>query len=120
MSKVLVSHHRSVPHLEFEVGPFTVLFGKNNAGKTNLLEAIFSVLAPESFAEGGRRVRGLRGDERPYGAVYVDMERGVAFDDAVLALVPDQVEGTSLRLPQTSARSGLFRQHSSKREPSPP
>lgn len=101
MTKILISHHRSVPHLEFEAGPFTVLFGKNNAGKTNLLEAIYGVLAPESFVERGRPVRGLRGDDRPYGgAVYAQMERGLDFDDAVLALIPDQVEGGFLRLPQ--------------------
>jgi recombinational DNA repair ATPase RecF len=27
--------------VEFDAGPITVLFGKNNAGKTNILEAAF-------------------------------------------------------------------------------
>lgn len=36
MSKVYLNGYRSVANQEFEVGPFTVLFGKNNAGKTNL------------------------------------------------------------------------------------
>lgn len=32
--------------LDFEVGPFTVLFGKNNVGKTNVLEAWLGMLNP--------------------------------------------------------------------------
>lgn len=37
--KVYLNSYRSAEHHEFEVGPFTVLFGKNNAAKTNLLDA---------------------------------------------------------------------------------
>lgn len=35
--------HRSVEYMEFEAGPFTVLLGKNNAGKTNVLETIHGI-----------------------------------------------------------------------------
>ncbi len=30
---------------EFGIGPFTVLFGKNNAGKTSILDQIYLMLA---------------------------------------------------------------------------
>ena len=102
ISTVILLSYRSVHYLEFELGPFTVLFGKNNAGKTNLLEAIYGVLAPQdmgtSAAVPGRKlslpVSGLRGGDPmvpPAGAVYVDLEQGLAFDDAVLAVVPEAV-----------------------------
>ena len=101
MSTVILLFYRSVHYLEFELGPFTVFFGKNNAGKTNLLEAIYGVLAPQdmgtSAAVGGKfsmPVSGLRGGDPmvpPTGAVYVELEQGLAFDDAVLAMVPEAV-----------------------------
>jgi energy-coupling factor transporter ATP-binding protein EcfA2 len=99
MSNVILLSYRSVHYLEFELGPFTVLFGKNNAGKTNLLEAIYGVLAPQDMptfvaSNFSRPVPGLRGGEGylpPVGAVYVELEQGLAFDDAVLAMVPEAV-----------------------------
>ena len=95
MSKVIVTSYRSVRFQEFEFGGFTVLFGKNNAGKTNLLEAIYGVLAPQDMPSVGARavarpVRGIRGAEDllpPSGAVHVELEPGFAFDDGVLAVL---------------------------------
>jgi hypothetical protein len=95
MSRVYLNRYRSVSDQDFEVGPFTVLFGKNNAGKTNVLEAIYSVLALEPGDEVETLPRGLRGpepnsyDQRPLGAVYVDLDRGLEFDDEVLAMLPE-------------------------------
>lgn len=98
MSRIYLNGYRTVPTQEFDVGPFTVLFGKNNVGKTYLLEAIYSVLAPQVFLDGSPRIRDLRGDDGGYGAVYVDLERGLAFDDAVLSLIPADVDEGYLRL----------------------
>jgi predicted ATPase len=87
--------YRSVGSLDFEVGPFTVLFGKNNAGKTNILEAIYGVLAPDDMPGhlAGRAVpRVVRGSDDllpPFGAVDAHLEPGRLFDDAVLAHAPD-------------------------------
>jgi len=53
MSRVILLYYRSVHYLEFELGPFTVVFGKNNTGKTNLLEAIYGVLAPQDMGTPG-------------------------------------------------------------------
>lgn len=100
ISRISLGGYRAVPVEEFDVGPFTVLFGKNNVGKTYVLEAIFSVLAPHVFADGKQRIRDLRADTGSYGAVYVDLDRGLEFDDAVLALIPDNVDGGYLRLPR--------------------
>lgn len=100
MSRISLGGYRAVPVEEFDVGPFTVLFGKNNVGKTYVLEAIYSVLAPHVFADGHQRIRDLRADTGAYGAVYVDLERGLEFDDAVLALIPDNVDGGYLRFPR--------------------
>jgi energy-coupling factor transporter ATP-binding protein EcfA2 len=84
--------YRSVDHLEFGVKPFTVLYGRNNSGKTNILEAIYGVLAPaELDAERADHTlpRGLRGSDQgspPLGALIVELEAGASFDDEVLAL----------------------------------
>lgn len=101
VSTVILRFYRSVYYIEFELGPFTVLFGENNAGKTNLLEAIYGVLAPQDMPrfvgrKFSRPVPGLRGADMlsrspSTGAVFVELERGLAFDDAVLAMVPEGV-----------------------------
>ena len=44
--RFVLDGHRSVEQLEFEAGPFTVLFGKNNAGKTNVLPTIVGIFSP--------------------------------------------------------------------------
>lgn len=73
--------HRSVEDVEFEAGPFTVLFGRNNAGKTNILETILGVLTPEN-AGLARRTHVDR-PSHPHGAVVVELEPGEPYDDAV-------------------------------------
>lgn len=97
ISKIYLNGYRSVSVQEFDAGPFTVLFGKNNAGKTNLLEAIYSVLSPDSFSKNQIR-RDLRSNDGAFGAVYVDLDRGFEFDDAVLSLLPSDAQGGFLRL----------------------
>ena len=91
LREVSLLWYRSVDHLEFEV-KFTVLYGRNNSGKTNILEAIYGVLAPaELDAERADHTlpRGLRGSDKgapPLGALIVQLEAGAPFDDDVLAL----------------------------------
>ncbi len=76
--------HRVEPDcLDFEVGPFTVLFGKNNAGKTNILETIFGIFAG-SDERAVRRTHAER-SSHPDGAMEVTLEPGLPFDDAVSA-----------------------------------
>ncbi len=87
--------HRSVEDLEFDAGQFTVLFGRNNAGKTNILEAIAGIFAPKESSA----IRGTPGDSLwrwygepllgPRGAAVVQLEPGVPFDDAVVAAVSE-------------------------------
>lgn len=74
--------YRSVEFLDFEVGPLTVLFGKNNVGKTNVLEGLLGMLNPRQAIA----VRGTprRANDGPSGAVYAELEPGLLFDDHVL------------------------------------
>ena len=94
LRKVILLWYRSVDYLEFEVGPLTVLFGKNNTGKTNVLEAIYGVFALQDTPGHSMReveTRGVRGPEDmlpPWGAVYAEMEQGLQFDDEVLTTGP--------------------------------
>nr|WP_286141477.1 AAA family ATPase [Mycobacterium sp. GA-1199] len=97
MSRVSLYNYRSVESVEFDVGPFTVLFGKNDVGKTNILEAIYGTLAPQNMPGHaiGPPVRGIRGADYflpPLGAVLFDLEQGVPFDDSVLAKSPAQAD----------------------------
>lgn len=91
LSRVFLLWYRSVNHLDFEAGPFTVLFGKNNVGKTNILEAVYGVLAPTDMPghfAGDTLARGVRGGDDnlpPHGAVYAQLEPGRRFDDEMFA-----------------------------------
>ncbi len=71
---------------DFEVGPFTVLFGKNNAGKTNLMEAIYIAITEREPSPPEAPIRGEIGLVTC--AVYFQLEQGLQFDHAVLAEVP--------------------------------
>jgi energy-coupling factor transporter ATP-binding protein EcfA2 len=89
LRKAIIMRYRSVDYLEIEMGPLTILFGKNNVGKTNMLEAIYGILAPETmpgYPGAENLARAVRGGETslPVGAVYVDLESGLLFDDEVL------------------------------------
>lgn len=92
--RCIIDGYRSVDFLEFEAGPITVLFGKNNTGKTNVLEAIFGVLAPHEMPGYFLRdapARGVRGPDDMVpatGAIYVELEQGLRFDDEVLSMAP--------------------------------
>ena len=87
LAKAYISYYRSVSDQHLRLGPMTVLFGKNNAGKTNVLEAIYAILAPKDVPDFLPE-RGLRGHGDPDvatdGAVYVDLQLGLPFDDAIL------------------------------------
>ncbi len=99
ISRVYLESFRSLETQEFEIGSFTVLFGKNNAGKTTILEAIYGLIAPMDLPDDEDLLpgRGLRGGGHvPAGGLYVQLEPGWAFDDQILKLMPDQVEATAL------------------------
>lgn len=82
---------------EFAVGPFTVFFGRNNAGKTNLLEDIYHMLSTRAASGGETRIR-RRTSARwpqtirpvqhdlgyPVGALYIDLDPEHPFDQSVL------------------------------------
>ena len=61
--RFILDGHRSVEHVEFDASPFTVLFGKNNAGKTNILETISGIFAPDN-KQAIRRSHTDRGSSR--------------------------------------------------------
>lgn len=85
--RLLIDHYRSFEVLDFEAGPFTVLFGKNNVGKTNILEAIYGAFAP--YDE--KAIRGPRDQVPPQGAAIVRLEPGIELDDEVLELIENFV-----------------------------
>jgi energy-coupling factor transporter ATP-binding protein EcfA2 len=108
--------YRSVDHIEFDMKPFTVLFGRNNSGKTKILEAIYGVLSPyELNAESADQTlpRGLRGASWPeigawprMGALRVRLEAGAPFDDDVLILRNShsaKPDGSAASLPASEA-----------------
>lgn len=94
--------HRSVEYMEFEAGPFTVLLGKNNAGKTNVLETIHGIFAPAD----DRPVRQTHAGRpsRPEGGLYAELETGLTFDDAVQSSLATQPSSKATRV--TFERTG--------------
>ena len=89
LRKAIIMRYRSVDYLDIDMGPLTILFGKNNVGKTNMLEAIYGILAPETmrgYPGAEDLAGGVRGDDTsvPVGAVYADVESSLVFDDRVL------------------------------------
>lgn len=94
LRRAILLWYRSVDLLEFELGSFTVLFGKNNSGKTNILEAIYGVLAPGDIPGhfvDGIPASGIRGADHklpPIGAIDVQLEWDHPFDDEILMLDP--------------------------------
>jgi energy-coupling factor transporter ATP-binding protein EcfA2 len=74
--------HRSVESLNFPAGPFTVLLGRNDAGKSNILETIAGLLDPQGNWDA-RRTHTSRASHIS-GGVVVRLDPGTTFDDAVL------------------------------------
>ena len=70
-----------------------MLFGKNNAGKTNLLEAIYNLFVPSDTR--AVRVWEINPDEtdilQTWCAVFADLERGIPFDEAVATAIEEAV-----------------------------
>ena len=95
LHRAAIKSHRSINYLDIELGPFTVLFGKNNVGKSSLLEALFGVLAPDRMADphikAPHRTPGIREvshhdlSERG-GVVFFTLENGLPADDELRVL----------------------------------
>lgn len=95
LHRAAIRSHRSIDYVDIELGPFTVLFGRNNVGKTSLLEALFGVLAPDRMADPHiktpHRTPGIRGvshhdlSERA-GVVFFTLADNLAADDEIRVL----------------------------------
>lgn len=86
---ISLRNFRSVKSATFETGSFTVLFGKNNSGKTTLLTALDSALAPRKEPEPGRFI-----SSRPRAAVFfARITRGLPFDEAVYSALEEITSG---------------------------
>lgn len=100
---VILLGYRSIEFVEFEAGAFTVLFGKNNAGKTNLLEAIHEVIngggystlddGPSKTETSALRLKDSDYASEAFGALHVELHEGVPFDDSVVAAMGDAITG---------------------------
>ena len=87
--------YRSIDYMEFEAGPFTVLFGKNNSGKTNILEALYDTingtgLKPASSYQYRSTPPVTRSaatdfEMTAFGALFLELEARIEFDSAVLS-----------------------------------
>lgn len=88
LSKVVLLDYKTIDAMAFEAAPLTVLFGKNNAGKSNIMSAIYDVLEPES----AREKTGEHGRLANKGAFVCLLDENVGFDDEVSSAVGEVVE----------------------------
>lgn len=104
--RLVLDGHRSVEHLDFAAGPFTVLFGRNNAGKTNILETIARLLDPSA----GREIRQTHTDRGSsvWGGAVAQLEQDRPFDALVLRTVSDAY-GEPWEGPVTFVKEGVLR-----------
>ncbi|MGN2638726.1 ATP-dependent nuclease [Nocardia takedensis] len=106
LRRLLLDGHRSVETIEFEASSFTVLFGKNNAGKTSILETLFGILEPN--AERRFRDSPSGRGSTPSGAVVVQLESGLPFDkEASLAAFGDAGSSDMSEVAFTKSRKQL-------------
>jgi hypothetical protein len=112
LREVTLLGYRSVSFLQFDAAPLTILFGKNNSGKTNVLEAIYGVLAPDALSpenKGRTPARGVSHPddlERVVGWVLVQLDADLPFDRKMLdvreSIEPDDPYG-AISLPGDQA-----------------
>jgi energy-coupling factor transporter ATP-binding protein EcfA2 len=95
LHRAAIKSHRSIDYLDVELGPFTVLFGKNNVGKTSLLESLFGILAPDRMADphvkAPYRTPGIRAVSQydvpqRAGAIFFTLADNLAADDELRVL----------------------------------
>lgn len=111
--EVTLLGYRSVNFLQFPVAPLTVLFGKNNSGKTNILEAIYGVLAPDALSPDRRGQTPARGVSHPddlgrvVGWVRVQLDANLPFDRKMLdlrnSIDPEDDAYSEIALPENQA-----------------
>ena len=108
LRKVVLSY-KGGERITFDAGPLTVLFGKNNSGKTNILESLYSdfVAQDKRFVRTREMFLGLQ-TVSPGSAVCVDLECGVAFDDDVLAEVDGSPQDETPRRATFDSEGGWF------------
>lgn len=115
LREVILIWYRSVGYLKFEVKPFTVLYGRNNSGKTNVLEGIYGLLSPEDVDAYRKDITfplGMRGPggggTPPPGAVIVELEEGARFDDDVLALSRSDSARADVSVPLPASQAAFI------------
>jgi energy-coupling factor transporter ATP-binding protein EcfA2 len=116
LREVILIWYRSVGYLNFEVKSFTVLYGRNNSGKTNVLEGIYGLLSPEHLdserTDYTMPPRGMRGSSSPpMGAVLVELEEGAPFDDDVLVLRRSDSASPADSVPLPAFRAAFIGDH---------
>lgn len=88
LNRVVLLDYRTIDALAFEAGPLTVLFGKNNVGKSNIISALYEVLEPESARDEAGEHRRLADK----GAVVCQLDDNVDFDDEVRSALGEVVQ----------------------------
>ena len=106
--KVMLNY-KGEERISFDAGPLTVLFGRNNSGKTNILESLYSDLVAEDkrFVRTREMSLGLQ-TVSPGSAVCFDLECGVAFDEDVLAEVDRSASDETPRRATFDSGGGWF------------
>ena len=97
LTRVEVSNFKGIDSLAFAPGQVTLLTGRNNSGKTSLLEAVELTVDPSRIEQYGERVESLIAAGAESAEIVVEYEDGGDMETRALELrVPENVEVATL------------------------
>lgn len=112
LTRVEVSNFKGIDSLAFEPGQVTLLTGRNNSGKTSLLEAVELAVDPSRIEQYGERVESLIAAGAESAEIVVEYEDGGDVETRALELwVPEDVEVATLvadRVGKTSRQQSVI------------
>ena len=97
LTRVEVSNFKGIDSLAFEPGQVTLLTGRNNSGKTSLLEAVELAVDPSRIEQYGERVESLIAAGAESAEIVVEYKNGGDVETRALELwVPEEVDEAAL------------------------
>ena len=112
LTRVEVSNFKGIDSLAFEPGQVTVLTGRNNSGKTSLLEAVELAVDPSRVKQYGERVESLIAADAESAEIVVEYEDEESVETREVEVwVPEEVDEAALIADLVTRNEGLDTRH---------